>query len=292
MLTKYLSEIDISKVRRLIREALREDIGSGDVTANAIVGNKKIIYAEIISKEQGVIGGIPVAREVFHLLDPKVEFIELVKEGDVVEKDKKIVSLRGNARAILMGERVALNFMQRISGIATETRGCTDKIKKFKTVILDTRKTPAGWRYLDKYAVRLGGGQNHRFGLYDMVLIKDNHLACVRSITEAVMRARERYPDKKVEIEVKNFRELREALKAEVDIVMLDNMDIEKISKAVRIIDGKCRVEVSGNVRFSMLYRLAKLGVDYISLGRLTHSPRALDLSLKVIGDGCRRENC
>ena len=179
--------------------------------------------------------------------------------------------------------------MQRISGIATETNKCVDKVKAFKTAVLDTRKTPPGLRSLDKYAVRVGGGKNHRFGLYDMVLIKDNHIALSSGIKEAVRSVRKKYPRKKIEVEVKSFKELREAVSAKVDIVMLDNMNLKQIAEALKIIKGRCKVEVSGNVSFVILPELARLGVDYISLGRLTHSPRALDLSLRIYG--FRRKN-
>lgn len=278
-----MSELNIAKVRRLIREALAEDIGPGDITSRSVIPPKKIIKAEIVAKEAGIIGGLPIAKEVFRLLDRKVRFTTLVKEGGKVTKGKRIALITGNARLILSGERVALNFIQRLSGIATETNRCVREVRPFKTAILDTRKIPAGWRYLDKYAVRLGGGKNHRFGLYDMILIKDNHLALASDIREAIRRARKRYPDKKIEIEVKNFKELREALAARADIVMLDNMNINNIKKALKIIKGRCKVEVSGNIPFRHLRRLARLAVDYISLGRLTHSPRALDISLKIV---------
>ena len=278
-----MSELKIEKVRRLIREALAEDIGPGDITTRSIIPGKKMVKAEIVAKEAGIIGGLPIAKEVFRLLDRKIRFVNLVKEGGKVKKGKRIALITGNARLILSGERVALNFIQRLSGIATETNRCVKEVLPFKTAILDTRKTPAGWRYLDKYAVRLAGGKNHRFGLYDMILIKDNHLALGSDIREAVRRARTRYPDKKIEIEVKNFKELSRALAMGVDIVMLDNMNINNIMKALKLIKGRCKVEVSGNIPFRHLRRLARLGVDYISLGRLTHSPRALDISLKIV---------
>ena len=267
---------------KLIREALREDIGPGDITTSAVIPVKKNIRAEIIAKESGIIGGLLIAKEVFYLLDKSIKFRSLVKEGEKVKKGKRLAAIKGNARAILRGERVALNFMQRISGIATETNRCVEKLKGFKTRILDTRKTPAGWRWLDKYGVRLGGGKNHRFGLYDMVLIKDNHIVLSLGIKEAVKAARKKCPGKKIEVEVKNFKELLEAVDAGADIVMLDNMNLKKITEALKIINKKCKVEVSGNVPFSLLPGLARLGVDYISLGRLTHSPKALDISLGI----------
>ncbi len=274
--------LKIKNLYKLIKEALREDIGHGDITTCAVIPANKIIKAEIIAKEKGIIGGLPVAKEVFCLLDRKIKFKGLIKEGKKVKKGTRIAVITGNARAILAGERVALNFMQRISGIATGTNKCVDKVKAFKTTVLDTRKTPPGLRSLDKYAVRLGHGRNHRFGLYDRVLIKDNHIALGPGIKEAVRSVRRKYPRKKIEVEVKNFKELREAVRAKVDIVMLDNMNLKQIAQAVKIIKGRCKVEVSGNVSFAILPELAGLGVDYISLGRLTHSPRALDLSLRI----------
>jgi len=273
-----------NKVHKLIREALREDIGHGDITTRALVDPKEVIKAEIIAKEGGIIGGLPIAKEVFHLLDRRIKFKSLIKEGEKVKKGTRIAIITGNARTILTGERVALNFMQRISGIATETARCVEKVKTFKTAILDTRKTPPGLRFLDKYAVRLGGGKNHRFGLYDMILIKDNHIAISSGIKEAVKGVRKKYPRRKIEVEVKNFKELREAIEAKINIVMLDNMNLKQISQAMKIIKGRCKVEVSGSVSFALLPKLARLGVDYISLGRLTHSPKALDLSLRIYG--------
>ena len=283
------SGLNMDKIRGLIKEALHEDIGTGDITTRAVVPASKIIKAEIIAKETGIIAGLPVAKEVFYSLDKKIKFKSLVKEGKKIKNGARIAIITGNAQAILAGERTALNFIQRISGIATETARCAEKVKALKTKILDTRKTPAGWRYLDKYAVRSGSGKNPRFGLYDMVLIKDNHIALSRGIKEAVRSARKKYPHKKIEVEVKNFKELRDALETKIDIVMLDNMELKKIARAIKIIKGRCKIEVSGNVSESLLPKLAKLGVDYISMGRLTHSPRALDLSLKVYGS--RKKN-
>ena len=278
-------KLKIKNLHKLIKEALREDIHQGDITTRAVIPAHKIIKAEIIAKEKGIIGGLPVAKEVFRLLDRKIKFKGLIKEGEKVKKGARIAVITGNARGILAGERVALNFMQRISGIATGTNKCVEKVAPFKTAVLDTRKTPPGLRSLDKYAVRLGHGKNHRFGLYDMVLIKDNHIALSPGIKEAVRSARKKYPRKKIEVEVKNFKELRDALSAKVDIVMLDNMRLKQIAQALKIIKGRCKVEVSGNVSFAILPKLARLGVDYISLGRLTHSPRALDLSLRVVSE-------
>lgn len=269
--------------RNLIKDALAEDIGSGDITTLATVKPGVKITAEIIAREDGIVGGLSVAEEVFRLLDSRIKFRPLVKEGMNVKKGKRVALITGDAAAILNGERTALNFMQRISGIATGTARCVEKLKSSKTRILDTRKTVPGFRLLDKYAVRLGGGVNHRFGLYDMILIKDNHIALCASLREAVEKARKRYPGRKIEIEVKNFKELRDALENKIDIVMLDNMGLKKIERAVGIVNERCKIEVSGNVPFSALLRLAKIGVDYISLGRLTHSPRALDLSLKIV---------
>ena len=281
-----LSPLSInSYIIKLIKEALREDIGHGDITTCAVIPANKIIKAEIIAKEKGIIGGLPVAKEVFRLLDRKIKFKGLIKEGEKVKKGARIAVITGNARGILAGERVALNFMQRISGIATGTNKCVEKVAPFKTAVLDTRKTPPGLKSLDKYAVRVGHGKNHRFGLYDMVLIKDNHIALSPGIKEAVRSARKKYPRKKIEVEVKNFKELRDALSAKVDIVMLDNMRLKQIAQALKIIKGRCKVEVSGNVSFAILPKLARLGVDYMSLGRLTHSPHALDLSLRVVSE-------
>jgi nicotinate-nucleotide pyrophosphorylase (carboxylating) len=266
-----------------IKRALREDIGPGDITSRAVILPKKIVKAEIIARERGIIGGVLIAKEVFQLLDKKIKFTPLIREGKKVRKGEKVAVITGNVRAILSGERVALNFMQRISGIATETAKCVDMVKGFKTLILDTRKTPPGLRFLDKYAVRLGGGKNHRFGLYDMILIKDNHIACSGGAGKAVKSARKKYPHEKIEVEVKIFKELKEAVAAGANIVMLDNMNLKQITQAIKIINGRSKVEVSGNVPINILPELAGLGVDYISLGRLTHSSMALDLSLRIV---------
>jgi nicotinate-nucleotide pyrophosphorylase (carboxylating) len=275
-------------LRKIVEKAVEEDIGFGDLTTESIVPDNFYTKAFIIAKEEGIIAGIPVAEEVFKFLDPSINFSPKVSDGERVEKGETIVEIHGKAKTILTGERTALNFLQRLSGIATFTNYCVSLAKPYGVKILDTRKTTPLLRALEKYAVKVGGGgENHRFALYDMVLIKDNHIKIAGSITEAVKRVREKVsPFYKIEVETENLEQVKEALENKVDIIMLDNMDIETIKKAIKIINGKALIEVSGNIKPEDIKTIAELGINFISMGKLTHSVKSLDISLEVISDG------
>ncbi len=266
-----------------IQRALDEDIGDGDVTTLCTVPPEAMLDGQFIAKEAGIIAGLEVAKLTFSLMDDRVRFISLVADGDQVEAGKVIAEVSGPGRALLSGERVALNFLQRMSGIATLTRHFVEAVQDTSAVILDTRKTAPGLRPLDKWAVRLGGGQNHRFGLYDMVLIKDNHIAAVGSISEAVARVRAQdEQERAIEVEVTTLAELREALELDLDRILLDNMSLGEMREAVRMAGGRIPLEASGNVTLENVADIAATGVDYISIGMLTHSARALDISLSL----------
>lgn len=272
------------KIQDIIETALAEDIGSGDVTTMAIADKNDEGAVEIIAKENLVVAGILIAEAVFKTIDKKIEFKPFVTDGDNVRKGKAIAKVSGKLSTLLAGERVALNFLQRISGIATLTRLFTDKIKGFNIKILDTRKTTPGLRILEKYAVRMGGGWSHRFGLCDGVLIKDNHIAAVGSVAEAVRRARDSAPKNMlIEVETKNLSEVKEALFAGADVIMLDNMKPAAMKQAVKIIGKTALVEASGGVNLKNVRAIAETGVDFISVGALTHSARAVDISMKVV---------
>ncbi len=278
-----MKKLDRKIVNRIIQNALKEDIGKGDVTTNAIVPRKQKGVAIIYAKESGIIAGLSIAKEVFSKLDPDSKWKNFVIEGEAVKKGQKIAEVTGNLRALLSGERTALNFLQRISGIASITRKFIDTIATTNVTILDTRKTAPGLRILDKYGVQAGGGTNHRFGLYDMVLIKDNHIEAAGGIKNAVNSVRKKYGRKyKVEIETTNLREVQDALEAGADIIMLDNMTISQMKKAVKLINGKCKTEASGNIDLKRIKKIAATGVDFISVGSITHSIKALDLSMKI----------
>lgn len=270
-------------LRKIVEEALNEDIGFGDLTTECIIPENMYSKALILAKEEGIIAGLPVAKEVFKVLDDSVKFNETKKDGEKVEKGDVVLEIYGKTKAILIGERTALNFLQRLSGIATYTKKCVDVVSPYGVKILDTRKTTPLLRILEKYAVKTGGGENHRFGLYDMVLIKDNHIKAAGSITNAVKRVKEKLSHVyKIEVEVSTLEELREALENEVDIVLLDNMDISTLKEAVRLAKGKVLIEVSGKISLEKLEDIAKLGVNFISMGSLTHSFKSLDLSLEL----------
>ena len=266
-----------------VKQALDEDIGSGDVTTDCTIPQDRKIEATLWAKEAGIIAGLQVFAAAFRLLDADVEITCIVQDGEAVENGDRVAVVRGAARAILTAERVALNFLQRMSGIATLTHKMVQAIQGTKATILDTRKTVPGVRYLDKWAVRLGGGGNHRFGLFDMVLIKDNHIAACGSISEAVLQVRQcDAQNRLIEVEVKNLDELQEALTLKVDRILLDNMDLVMLKQAVELTAGRIPLEASGNVTLENVRSIAEAGVDYISVGRLTHSVKALDLSLRV----------
>lgn len=267
----------------VIRAALAEDVGDGDVTTLNTIPADCQYTGDFLVKEPGVIAGLPVARRVFALLDPTVVFQPLVEDGAQARRGDIIAVVTGPGQAILSGERVALNFMQRMSGIATITRRYVDAVAGARAVILDTRKTVPGLRLLDKWAVRLGGGRNHRIGLFDMALIKDNHIAAVGSITEAVHRVRAGDPLRRpIEVEVTNFAQLREALTLPIDRILLDNMRPEQMAEAVRIAAGQIPLEASGGINLDTVAAIATTGVDFISIGALTHSVKALDISLDL----------
>ena len=274
-------KLDIKELDRIISEALREDIGSGDVTTNLIVPNETVSKAVIIAKADGIIAGLPISKAVFKKLDNKIIWKDLIHEGEYVSAGTEIVRLKGSYRTLLTGERTALNFLQRISGIATATSKYVEKLKGLNTVILDTRKTVPGLRMLDKYGVEIGGGTNHRIGLYDMVLIKDNHIKVAGGIIEAVTEIKNKITKKiKIEVEVTNIDEVKLAMDAGVDIIMLDNMSVKQMKEAVKLIGGNVKVEASGGVNLKTVRAIAETGVDFISVGALTHSVKALDISM------------
>jgi nicotinate-nucleotide pyrophosphorylase (carboxylating) len=272
----------MEQIKKLIEHALHEDIGTGDITSEAIIPETSTSSAVMLAKQELVLAGLDVSREVFLHLDPEVQFTAYAKDGERMHAGTEIARLSGNTRALLMGERVALNLLQHLSGIATLTAKCVEKIKGTKAVVLDTRKTLPGLRQLEKYAVRMGGGQNHRFGLYDAVLIKDNHIKAAGGITEAVRKIRSAGHSHKIEVETKTLQEVREALAAKADIIMLDNMQIDIMQEAVKVIKGRALVEASGNVTLEMIWHIAETGVDFISSGSLTHSAPAADISMKI----------
>jgi nicotinate-nucleotide pyrophosphorylase (carboxylating) len=270
-------------IRRLIQIALEEDIGTGDVTTTAVLTGAEAGKAKAIAKADIVVAGIDVFREAFLFLDNSMQFTGSCEDGHRVEKGEVLTEISGLLGSLLTAERVALNLFQRMCGIATFTRRYVDEIKGTRAKILDTRKTAPGLRCLDKYAVRIGGGFNHRFGLYDGVLIKDNHIAAARGISHALNRVRGRFPHTlKVEIEVKNLQEVEEALISGADVIMLDNMTIEDMRKAVASVNGKVPLEASGNVTLANVRQIAETGVDFISVGALTHSVPASDISLMI----------
>lgn len=266
----------------LILSALREDITSEDISTNAVMPDFQMGEVELICKEDGIIAGLDVFKRVFELLDEKTEITFSCKDGDAVKKGEQLGLLRGDIRVLLSGERTALNFLQRMSGIATYTHTIAELLKGSKTKLLDTRKTTPNMRVFEKYAVKVGGGYNHRYNLSDGILLKDNHIGAAGGVKEAVRMAKEYAPFvRKIEIEVENLDMLREALEAGADIIMLDNMSIEDMKTAVSMAAGKAETECSGNVTRENVGRLVDIGVDYISSGALTHSSPILDLSLK-----------
>jgi nicotinate-nucleotide pyrophosphorylase (carboxylating) len=268
----------------LIEAALKEDMPEGDITSENIVPTDAISRAWIVAKEEGVLAGIYVAERVFNKIDPAVFFEIHRKDGREIKQGDKIAVLKGSAMSLLKGERTALNFLQRMSGIATTTNKFVKALEGKHTKVLDTRKTTPGLRSLEKYAVRMGGGTNHRFSLSDMVMIKDNHIKIVGSISEAVLLARKKVkPDIKIEVEATNIQEAEEALKCGADIVMLDNMSIDKMKDVVKLLNGRILVEVSGNVNLTRAAKIADLEIDFISVGALTHSYKSLDISMEFI---------
>ncbi len=271
-------------IDRLLDLALEEDIGPGDLTTQALIPPDLQGEAHIRAKQALVAAGIPVAEKVFRRLDSLIDFEAEVEEGQEVSPGTVLARITGPVAAILTGERVALNFVMRLSGIATFTRRMAAAVAGFPTAIVDTRKTTPGWRVLEKYAVRLGGGRNHRFALYDGVLIKNNHLTAAGSITEAVRLARKQAPyTLKIEVEVADLTGLEEALAAGADIIMLDNMEEAAMAEAVKITQGRALLEASGSMTLERLPRVAATGVNFISMGALTHSAPAVDIHLRLM---------
>jgi len=268
-------------IEAVVRSALAEDIGSGDITAGLVPAKKKVT-ARIISREGGVLCGVPWVTEVFSQLDDSIVIHWQLEDSDSFEPEQIIAELTGPARAIMTGERTALNFLQLLSGTASYTRGVVARIIHTPTELLDTRKTLPGLRTAQKYAVRIGGGHNHRMGLFDAYLIKENHIATFGGISEIISTARTLMPGKSVEIEVQNLEQLREALAAGADTILLDNFDITDLQEAVAINQGRSKLEASGGIDQDLLVKIAETGVDYISIGALTKHCRAIDLSLLI----------
>jgi nicotinate-nucleotide pyrophosphorylase (carboxylating) len=268
---------------KLIEDALREDIGPGDITTESVVPEEASCTADIVAKQELVLAGILIIREAFRQLDPWVQYTPLAHDGDRIQRGAPIAHVSGRTRALLSGERVALNLLQHLSGIATYTAQFVEKLKGLKAEVLDTRKTLPGLRALEKYAVRMGGGRNHRFALYDGVLIKENHIASAGGIIKAVAGIRKKaHPLLKIEVETRNLDEVREALAAGPHIIMLDNMPLEMMKQAVGLIAGRALVEASGNVTLETVHAIGETGVDFISSGSLTHSAPAADISMLV----------
>ena len=266
----------------LIMSALREDITSEDITTNSVMREYQQGEVDLICKQDGIIAGLEVFKRTFELLDSDTEVVLNARDGDAVQNGDKIGVVRGDIRVLLSGERTALNYLQRMSGIATYTNSIVKLLEGSKTKLLDTRKTTPNMRVFEKYAVKAGGGYNHRYNLSDGILLKDNHIGAAGGVKEAVQMAKEYAPFvRKIEIEVENLDMLREALEAGADIIMLDNMSVEDMKEAVRLVAGKAETECSGNVTKENVARLVDIGVDYISSGALTHSAPILDLSLK-----------
>jgi len=273
----------VKAARKLIELALAEDVGDGDITTNNIIPAGIRRKAKMVAKADGVVAGLPVAEMVFRKLDPNLIWNEVTPDGSKVKSGDVMVEFEGSYRALLTGERTALNFLQRLSGIATMSAKYADAVKDFQTVILDTRKTLPGFNKLDKYAVKTGGASNHRLGLHDMAMIKDNHIEVAGGITAAVSAVRSSIEHGiKIEVETSNMAQVQEAIDSKVDIIMLDNMDLKTMRNAVELIAGRAKVEASGNITLDRLRDVAATGVDYISIGALTHSVTAMDISQRI----------
>ncbi len=281
-----MNKIIDQKITDIIKNALNEDVASGDITTLAIIPKDLNGYAEFLIKEDGVIAGYEVVKKVFELVEPGLEFSAKFKDGDKVKSGQIAATISGKASSILTGERTALNFFQRMSGIATYANQFIETVKHTHAKIIDTRKTVPGLRIIDKLAVKLSGCANHRIGLYDMFLIKDNHIAVAGSITKAIEACKlfnkQKNEDFKIEVETKNLEEVREALNCGIDVIMLDNFTPENMKKAVEFINNRCKVEASGGINLDTVKEIAETGVDLISVGALTHSVKALDISLNI----------
>jgi nicotinate-nucleotide pyrophosphorylase (carboxylating) len=278
-------ELSAAEIRHAVRLALAEDIGGGDATTLATVpGNAKSV-AVTRAREPLVVAGIQFAETAFRELSPKIKIEKFSRDGQKLAAGKTLLKISGPARAILTAERVALNFVQRLSGVATLTSQFVEAVRGTNVLILDTRKTTPGWRRFEKYAVACGGGKNHRLGLFDMILIKDNHLAALRNekpdaIAAAIARAREKFPKLKVEVEADTLQQVEQAVEARADFILLDNMDLKQLRQAVNIVNGRAKTDASGGVNLNTVRAIAKTGVDLISVGALTHSARAVDIGL------------
>lgn len=272
-----------SQIFEAIRRALDEDLGPGDATSNSIIPPEATMYGQIIAKQNGIIAGLDVAEAVYAAFDPQVEFAAKVEEGAGVEDRQLLATAFGSARSLLSAERTALDFLGRMSGIATLTHQFVEAVAGTKAVILDTRKTAPGLRMADKLAVVRGGGRNHRIGLYDMILIKDNHIDFAGSLEEAVRRARAAQSGLEIEVEARTLEDVGAALTLEVQRILLDNMSIQTMAQAVRMTNGKAKLEASGNVNLETIRAIAETGVDYISIGALTHSAKVFDVSFDYV---------
>ncbi|WP_232699053.1 carboxylating nicotinate-nucleotide diphosphorylase [Brevibacillus daliensis] len=271
------------ELQRKIEEWLFEDVGHGDITTSSTISSEEQGTGILYAKENGVVAGIEIAELVFHTVDDKLVFTKKLEDGSRVQKGEVIVEVSGSVQSILTGERLALNLMQRMSGIATRTNEFAQAIEGTNARIVDTRKTTPGLRILEKYAVRVGGGHNHRFALYDAVMIKDNHIKGAGGITNAVSKARQAIPHTmKIEVEAESLNEVKQALEAGADIIMLDNMSCEMMSEAISLINGRAITEASGGITLETVQAIAMTGVDVISVGGLTHSVKALDISLDL----------
>lgn len=273
--------MELTLIQNTARWSLAEDVGSGDITAELIPENY-LAKASIISHEDAIICGIPWAEAVYKYVDPDLKIHWRVKDGETISAGQTLAELVGKARALVTGERATLNWLQTLSGTATEVKRYVEKLKGTTTQLLDTRKTLPGLRYAQKYAVLCGGGSNHRMGLYDAYLIKENHIISCGSITKAIQKARNHHPDKPLEVEVENINELNEALKANAGIILLDNFDINEIKKAVVINQGRAELEISGNINLENIREIAETGVNFISVGALTKHIQAIDLSMRI----------
>jgi nicotinate-nucleotide pyrophosphorylase (carboxylating) len=272
-----------SSVIDLIRHALEEDIGHGDITSSLIIPSENVSRALYIAKGNFILSGFPFAKEVFNQLDAGISFRTYFNEGAKVSRGDVLAEVAGRTRTLLAGERTSLNLLQRLSGIATLTGQFVELVRGTNAKIVDTRKTTPGLRFMEKYAVKTGGGLNHRFGLFDGILIKDNHIEEVGSITEAISMAKAGHHLAKIEVEVENLKDLQEAIVAGADIVMLDNMSVPDMAEAVRIAAGRVTIEASGNMSLATVREVAGTGVDLISVGALTHSAVAADISMKIV---------
>lgn len=288
----------MKEIQKLIKVALKEDIGVGDITSDALIHKNLSGKAEVVARQKGVLAGIKIAEKVFKEKAPNLSFIPFKKDGENFKPNDKIALIEGKVKSILKCERTALNFLQKLSGIATLTQSFVSKLKGKKIKILDTRKTTPGFRVLEKHAVKMGGGENHRMGLHDMILIKENHIKATGGISSAIQKAKIGLKNKdfikkfskkkkiKIEVETKNLDEVKDALGFKIDMIMLDNMPIQMIKKASQIIRSSkknVKIEVSGNIDLKNLRDYSKLDIDYISIGALTHSAKAIDLSLNLI---------